>query len=69
MEGGPIAVLKNGDKIRIDIPKRKIEVLLSDEEIKKRLSQWKQPMPKIRHGYLARYARLVSSAGNGAVME
>jgi dihydroxy-acid dehydratase len=69
MEGGPIAVLKNGDRIRIDIPKRKIDVLISDEEIKKRLSQWKQPMPKIRHGYLARYARLVSSAGSGAVME
>lgn len=69
MEGGPIAVLKNGDRIRIDIPKRKIEVLLSDEDIKKRLSQWRQPSPKIRHGYLARYARLVSSAGNGAVME
>jgi dihydroxy-acid dehydratase len=68
MEGGPIAVLKNGDRIRIDIPKRKIEVLLSDEDIKKRLSQWRQPSPKIRHGYLARYARLVSSAGSGAVM-
>ncbi|BCB96100.1 dihydroxy-acid dehydratase [Dissulfurispira thermophila] len=68
MEGGPIAILKNGDRIRIDIPKRKIDVLLSDEEIKKRLSQWKQPMPKIRHGYLARYAKLVSSAGRGAVM-
>jgi dihydroxy-acid dehydratase len=68
MEGGPIAVLKNGDRIRIDIPKRIIDVLLPDEEIKKRLSQWKQPMPKIRHGYLARYARLVSSASNGAIM-
>lgn len=68
MEGGAIAVLKNGDRIKIDIPKRKIDVLISDEEIKKRLSQWKQPMPKIRHGYLARYARLVSSAGSGAVM-
>jgi dihydroxy-acid dehydratase len=69
MEGGPIAVLKNGDRIRIDIPKRIIDVLLPDEEIKKRLSQWKQPMPKIRHGYLARYARLVSSASSGAIME
>lgn len=68
MEGGTIAVLKHGDRIKIDIPKRKIDVLISDEEIKKRLSQWKQPMPKIRHGYLARYAKLVSSAGSGAVM-
>ncbi|MDA8215592.1 MAG: dihydroxy-acid dehydratase [Nitrospiraceae bacterium] len=69
MEGGPIAVLKNGDKIKIDIPKRKIEALIPDEEIKKRLSQWKQPKPKIRHGYLARYAKLVSSAASGAIME
>lgn len=69
MEGGPIAILKDGDRIRIDIPRRKIDVLLSDEEIKKRLSQWKQPAPKIRHGYLSRYTRLVTSAGNGAIME
>lgn len=68
MEGGPIAVLKNGDRIRIDIAKREIDVLISDEEIKKRFSQWRQPLPKIRHGYLGRYARLVSSAGNGAIM-
>ncbi|MBI5212935.1 MAG: dihydroxy-acid dehydratase [Nitrospirae bacterium] len=69
MEGGPIAILKNGDRIRIDIPKRKIEALISDEEIEKRLSQWKRPKPKIKKGYLSRYAKLVSSAGNGAIME
>ncbi|MCL4457179.1 MAG: dihydroxy-acid dehydratase [Nitrospirae bacterium] len=69
MEGGPIAILKNGDRIRIDIPKRKIEALLSDEEIEKRLSQWKRPEPKIKKGYLSRYAKLVSSAGSGAIME
>ncbi len=69
MEGGPIAALKDGDKIRIDIPKRNIEVLITDEEMKKRLSYWKQPKPKIRHGYLARYAKLVSSASSGAIME
>ncbi len=68
MEGGPIAIVKNGDKIRIDIPKRKIELLVSDSEIKKRLSEWKRPEPKIKHGYLARYCRAVSSAGNGAIM-
>ncbi len=68
MEGGPIAVLRDGDKIKIDIPERKIDVLLSDEEIKKRLSQWKQPEPKIKHGYLLRYARSVSSASSGAIM-
>lgn len=68
IEGGPIAIVKNGDKIRIDIPKRKIELLVSDSEIKKRLSEWKRPEPKIKHGYLARYCRAVSSAGNGAIM-
>lgn len=68
MEGGPIAILKNGDRISIDIPKRKIEVLIPEKEIKKRLAAWKKPQLKIRHGYLSRYARLVSSAGNGAVM-
>ncbi|MCL5237256.1 MAG: dihydroxy-acid dehydratase [Nitrospirae bacterium] len=68
MEGGPIAVLRNGDRIKIDIPKRKLEVLISADEIKKRLAVWKQPEPKIKHGYLARYARLVSSAGSGAIM-
>ncbi len=68
MEGGPIAILKDGDKIKIDIPKRKIETDLSDEEIKRRLSKWKRPEPKIKHGYLSRYARLVSSASSGAIM-
>lgn len=69
MEGGVIAILKDGDRIRIDIPDRKIDVLLSDEEIKKRLSKWKPPKPKITKGYLARYVRMVTSAGTGAVMK
>lgn len=69
MEGGPIAILRDGDRIKIDIPKRKIEVLISDEEIKNRFAQWKQPEPKIKYGWLARYSRIVSSAGNGAIME
>lgn len=68
MEGGPIAIIKDGDKIRIDIPKRKIDLLISEGEIKKRLSEWKKPEPKIKEGYLARYSRMVSSAGNGAIM-
>ena len=68
MEGGPIAVLNDGDRLRIDIPKRKIEVLISDKEMKERLARWKKPQPRIRHGYLARYAKLVSSAGSGAIM-
>jgi len=69
MEGGTLAILRDGDRIRIDIPNRKIDVLLSDKEIKKRLSKWKPPRPKITKGYLARYARMVSSAGSGAVMK
>lgn len=69
MEGGTIAILEDGDRISIDIPRRKIEVLLSDQEIEKRFATWKPLKPKIRKGYLARYARMVSSAGSGAVME
>ena len=69
MEGGVIAILKDGDRIKIDIPKRKIDVLLSDAEIKERLGRWKPIKPKITKGYLARYARMVSSAGSGAVMK
>jgi dihydroxy-acid dehydratase len=69
MEGGTIAILKDGDRIMIDIPKRKIEVLLSDKEIKERFKTWKPLRPKITKGYLSRYARMVSSAGTGAVMK
>jgi dihydroxy-acid dehydratase len=68
MEGGPIAVLKNGDTISIDIAKRTIDVKLSSQEIRKRLKAWKKPLPKITKGYLSRYAKLVSSAGDGAIM-
>jgi dihydroxy-acid dehydratase len=69
MEGGALAILKEGDRIKIDIPNRKIDVLLSDKEIKERLSKLKLPRPKITKGYLSRYARMVSSAGSGAVMK
>lgn len=69
MEGGPIAAIKNGDRIRIDIPKRKIELLVSGDEINKRLAKWKPPKPKITKGYLARYARMVTSASTGAVLK
>ena len=69
MEGGPIAILKDGDRIRIDIPKRKMDALLSEREIKERFRTWKPLRPKITKGYLSRYARMVSSAGSGAVMK
>ncbi len=69
MEGGVIAILKDGDRIKIDIAARKIDVLLSGKEIKERMNKWKPLKPKITKGYLSRYAKLVSSAGNGAVMK
>jgi len=67
-EGGPIAVVQNGDQIEIDIPGKKLNLLISKEELKKRLSQWKPPKKKLK-GYLKRYARLVQSASTGATFE
>lgn len=69
MEGGPIGLLKEGDMIHIDIPKFKIEVLLSDAELKRRAKAFKPREPKIKSGYLARYARMVSSADEGAILK
>lgn len=67
-EGGPLAVVEDGDTIKIDIPNRKLDVDLSDKEIKKRLSKWKPPKRKLS-GYLKRYSQLVGSADKGAVFE
>ena len=67
-EGGPIALVKNGDQIEIDIPGRKLNLLVSNEELKKRLSKWKLPKKELK-GYLKRYARLVTSASTGATFE
>jgi dihydroxy-acid dehydratase len=67
-EGGAVAVVKNGDQIEIDIPGRKLNVLISKEEMKKRLSKWK-PQKKELKGYLKRYAKLVTSANTGATFE
>jgi len=66
-EGGPIAALKEGDIIEIDIPKRSLRVRLDDDEIQGRLAQWTQPPYRVREGYLYRYARQVTSASTGAV--
>lgn len=68
-ENGPIAALKNGDIITIDIPNRKLNVELSDDEIQKRLKSLPVFEPKIKRGYLGRYARMVSSANTGAVLK
>ena len=69
MAGGPIAYLKDGDIIDIDIPGRKLNVLISDEEMAKRKAAWVKPEPKVKTGYLSRYAKLTTSANTGAVLE
>jgi len=68
-EGGPIAALQNGDIINIDLNKRTLNVDLNDDEIKKRLDALPPFVPKIKRGYLARYARMVSSANTGAILK
>ncbi len=67
--GGPIAIVADGDIIVIDIPARKLNLKLSEKEIKQRLSKWKAPEPKIKTGWLARYQKMVTSANEGAILE
>ena len=67
--GGNIALVREGDIISIDINAYKIELKVSDDELAKRRAEWKAPEPKIKTGYLARYARLVTSADKGAILE
>ena len=67
-DGGPLAALKNGDTIVIDVASRKLNVGLSVAELKKRLKAWKPPKPRYRTGVLAKYGRHVSSASEGAVV-
>lgn len=69
MEGGNIALVKEGDIISIDIPNGKLELSVSDEELAQRRKEWKSPEPKITKGYLGRYAKLVTSASTGAVLK
>src|SRR5206468_8248758 len=66
-ERGPIAALKSGDIINIDVKKRRLDVELSTTEVKKRLATWKAPKPRYTTGVFAKYARLVSTASEGAV--
>ncbi|KPV61723.1 MAG: dihydroxy-acid dehydratase [Candidatus Bathyarchaeota archaeon BA2] len=67
-EGGPIAALRNGDIVEIDVPKRKLNVELGDEELRNRLKLWKPREPKLGRSYLARYSQLVQPAHVGAVL-
>ena len=67
--GGNIALIEEGDTIEIDIPANTINVLVSDEELERRRQNWKPREPRITHGYLARYAKLVTSGCTGAVLK
>ena len=68
-EGGPIALVEEGDLIRINIPEHKLEVVVSDEELARRKAAWTPREPKVTTGYLKRYAKMVSSANKGAILE
>jgi len=68
MDGGTIALVRDGDEIVLDIPKRKLTLNVPAAELGRRKKSWKAPPPKVRTGYLARYAKLVGSAGTGAVV-
>ena len=68
-EGGPIALVREGDTISINIPERKLELMVDETELQKRKAEWKEPEPRIKEGYLARYARMVSSGAKGAIVE
>ena len=68
-DGGPIAFVRDGDIIEIDIPKRVLNLKISQEELEKRRKMWKAPAPKVTKGYLARYQKQVGSADKGAVLK
>lgn len=67
--GGPIALVKDSDEISIDIPAKRMDLLVSEEELEERRKAWTQPAPKITEGYLGRYLKLVTSAASGAVLK
>ena len=68
MQKGPIAIVQEGDLIAIDIPAKTLTLKVSDSEIQNRFYKWSPPSPKITHGYMARYAKTVSSASKGAIV-
>ena len=68
-EGGPLALVVEGDTINIDIPNRRLDLMVSDEVLSLRREQWRPPEPKVKTGYLYRYSRMVTSANTGAVLE
>jgi dihydroxy-acid dehydratase len=68
-EGGPIALVQDGDQIKVDLPGRTVDLLVDEAELERRKAAWKKPAPKFERGWLARYERLVTSAAQGAVLE
>jgi dihydroxy-acid dehydratase len=66
--GGPIALVEEGDEIAIDIPAKKLELLVDPATLQQRLARWTPPAPRIKEGYLARYAHLVTSGSRGAIL-
>lgn len=68
-EGGPIALVRDGDQIRVDLPARMVDLLVDEAELERRRAAWKRPEPKFKRGWLARYEQLVTSATHGAVLE
>ncbi len=69
MEGGPIALVRDGDKIELNIPDRSLTLMVDEEDLVKRKASWKAPEPKVKTGWLSRYAKLVTSAYTGAVLK
>jgi len=67
--GGPIALVQDGDEIEVDLDERRLDLLVEEAELKRRREQFRAPEPKVTTGWLSRYARLVTSATSGAVME
>jgi dihydroxy-acid dehydratase len=68
-EGGPLAIVADGDQIEIDIPKTQINLLISESEFKQRLSAWTLPAQKIKKGYLSIYSKMAKSADRGAALD
>jgi dihydroxy-acid dehydratase len=68
-EGGPVAFVRDGDRIEINLDKKRIDLMVDPEELARRKAEWKKPAPKITEGYMARYARLVTGAATGAIFK
>jgi len=67
--GGPIALVEEGDEILVDIPNKKLELLVEEGVLRERRERWNPPEPRVKEGYLARYAQMVTSGAKGAVFK